>query len=113
MYRSTLAVVLLAISISVMSFGVENGSAAIESYFTGKQVTIKIDMPGTQKGVDLRFSKTTPLDWKEYSSRIKQFGSAIHKGDTVRITTIVVKKDMIEFQLDGGGFGTDQLTPEA
>jgi hypothetical protein len=24
----------------------------------------------------------------------------------VRITTIVVKKDMIEFQLDGGGFGT-------
>jgi hypothetical protein len=31
---------------------------------------------------------------------------SIRKGDTARVTTIVVKKDMIEFQLDGGGFGT-------
>ena len=99
MYRSTLAVVLLAISISVVSFGAENGSAAIESYFAGKQVIVKIVTPGTQKGVDLRFNKTTPLDWKEYSSRIKQFGSAIHKGDTVRVTTIVVKKTSLSFSL--------------
>ena len=46
------------------------------------------------------------MNWKEYSSRIKQFGAAIHKGDVARITNIVVKKDTIEFQLDGGGFGT-------
>ncbi len=62
--------------------------------------------PGTQKGVDLRYSKPSPMDWKEYSSRIKQAGTAIRKGDTSRVTAIVVKKDMIEFQLDGGGFGT-------
>jgi hypothetical protein len=30
----------------------------------------------------------------------------IHKGDTARITAFVVKNDRIEFQLDGGGFGT-------
>jgi hypothetical protein len=63
-------------------------------------------MPGTQKGVDLKFNKPSPMDWKAYSSRLKQFDAAIHKSDTVRVTSIVVKGDMIEFQLDGGGFGT-------
>ena len=36
------------------------------------------------------------MDWKDYSGRIKQFGTAIRKGDTARVTAIVVKKDMIE-----------------
>jgi hypothetical protein len=81
-------------------------AAALQSYFTGKQVVVKIDMPGSQKGVDLRFNKPTPMDWKDYGNRIKQFGVAIRQGDVARITSIVVKKDMMEFQLDGGGFGT-------
>jgi hypothetical protein len=76
------------------------------SYFTGKEVVLKIDMPGSQKGVDLRFNKDIPMDWKEYSGRIKTYGAAIHKGDTARVTGIIVKDDRIEFQLDGGGFGT-------
>ena len=67
---------------------------------------LKIDMPGSHKGVDLRYNKPAPMDWKEYGSRIKQFGTAIPKGNTSRITSVVVKKDMIEFQVDGGGFGT-------
>ena len=104
MFRSTVSVVFLAITVPLLALGAENTS--IESSFNGKQVALKIDMPGTQKGVDLRFNKPAPMDWKEYSSRIKQFGPAIHKGDTARITSIVVKKDMIEFQLDGGGYGT-------
>jgi hypothetical protein len=84
----------------------QDGAAAIQSYFTGKQIVVKIDMPGSQKGVDLRFNKPTPMDWKEYGSRVKQFGVAIHQGDVARVTAVVVKNDMIEFQLDGGGFGT-------
>ena len=80
--------------------------SALESYFNGKQVTLKIDMPGSQKGVDLSFNKPSPMDWKQYSSRIKQFGPAIRKGDVATVTSVVVKKDRIEFQLDGGGFGT-------
>ncbi len=84
----------------------EEPDSSIESYFSGKQVVLKIDMPGTQKGVDLRFNKTPPMNWKEYSTRLKQSGPAIRKGDVARITSVVVKKDMIEFQLDGGGFGT-------
>jgi hypothetical protein len=103
--RSAFAVALLAVVFTAWLHA-QTGADAIVSYFSGKQVVVNIDMPGTQKGIDLRFNKPSPMDWKEYSSRLKQFGVAIHKGDVARITTIVVKKDMIEFQLDGGGFGT-------
>lgn len=105
MYRSAYSVIFLALLVCVFPSNAQSGSA-LEAYFTGKEVVLKIDMPGTQKGVDLRFSKPSPMDWKEYSSRIKQAHTAIRKGDTSRVTAIVVKKDMIEFQLDGGGFGT-------
>jgi hypothetical protein len=72
----------------------------------GKEVVLKIDMPGTQQGVNLSFNKDNPMNWKEYSNRLKTAGTAIRKGDTARVTAVVVKKDRIEFQLDGGGFGT-------
>jgi hypothetical protein len=84
----------------------QSGAIEIQNYFQGKQVQLKIDMPGTQQGVDLRFDRGTPMDWKQYSSRLKKFGVAIPKDERATVTTIVVKKDMIEFQLDGGGFGT-------
>jgi hypothetical protein len=79
---------------------------SLSSYFTGKEVVLKIDMPGTQQGVDLRYNKDNPMNWKEYANRLKSNGAAIHKGDTARVTAVVVKDDRIEFQLDGGGFGT-------
>jgi hypothetical protein len=104
MLRSTVILVVIAVSIAAPTRAQDNATA-LQAYFSGKQVTLKIDMPGTQKGVDLRFNKPTPMDWKEYGSRIKQFGVAIQKGEVARITTIVVKRDMIEFQLNGGGFG--------
>src|ERR1700727_2443591 len=81
-------------------------AADVQNYFQGKQVQLKIDMPGTQQGIDLRFDRGAPMDWKQYSSRLKKFGVAIPKDERATVTTIVVKKDMIEIQLDGGGFGT-------
>jgi hypothetical protein len=81
-------------------------AADVQNYFQGKQVQLKIDMPGSQQGVDLRFDRGTPMDWKQYSSRLKKFGVAIPKDARSTVTTITVKKDLIEFQLDGGGFGT-------
>jgi len=103
---SRFACLLAALALVSASAVGQGGAAAIQSYFTGKQVIVKIDMPGSQKGIDLRFNKPTPMDWKEYGSRVKQFGVAIHQGDVARVTAVVVKNDMIEFQLDGGGFGT-------
>ncbi len=104
MFRSAMSGVLLIMALCTLPLGAQ--SSALASYFTGKEVVLKIDMPGTQQGVDLRFNKDNPMNWKEYSSRLKSNGVAIHKGDTARVTGVVVKDDRIEFQLDGGGFGT-------
>jgi hypothetical protein len=72
----------------------------------GQEVVLKLDMPGTQQGVDLRFDKDNPMNWKEYANRLKGNGVSIRKGDSARVTSVVVKNDRIELQLDGGGFGT-------
>lgn len=80
--------------------------SSLQNAFLGREVEMKLDMPATQQGVDLNFSSGQPLDWRTYSQRLKQFGVAIRKGDTPTVTSVVVKKDRIEFQLDGGGYGT-------
>ena len=93
-------------SAAVLAASAQGPQSSLQSYFVGKQVTLKIDMPGTQQGVDLRVDNDDPMDWKKYSNRLKESGAAIRSGDRSTITTIVVKKNLIEFQLDGGGFGT-------
>jgi len=95
----------LAVSL-FLSLAAAAQSNSVANAFLGKEVELKIDMPGTQQGVDLNFSSGQPLDWRTYSQRIKQFGVALRKGDTPTVTSVVVKKDRIEFQLDGGGYGT-------
>ena len=100
------SVILLAISMFTLSWGAQSGQGALQSYFVGRQVRLKIDMPGTAKGVDLRVEASDPMDWSQYSSRLKEAGPAIRSGDRATVTTLVVKKNLIEFQLDGGGFGT-------
>ena len=100
------SVVLLAMTLFALALGAQKDPSSLEGYFTGKEVTLKIDMPGTQQGVDLRYNKDVPMNWKEYSNRLKSNGVAIPKGATARVTAVVVKDDRIEFQLDGGGFGT-------
>jgi hypothetical protein len=104
MFRSVcVGLALMLCSLPVWS---QEDAASLESYFTGKEVVVKLDMPGTQKGIDLKFNKPVAMDWNEYSSRIKSSGIALRKGDSARITKFLVKNDMIEFQLNGGGFGT-------
>lgn len=107
MLRRSCAVLFLVTLFALSSFAVQgSGQSALQTYFVGRQVTMKIDMPGTAKGVDLRMDRDDPMDWKQYSGRLKEFGPAIRSGDRSTVTTIVVKKNIIEFQLDGGGFGT-------
>ncbi len=106
MTRFTQSVVVLAMALFTLSLSAQQDPNSIEGYFTGKEVLLKIDMPGTQQGVDLRYNKDVPMNWKEYSGRLKKNGVAIPKGATARVTAVVVKDDRIEFQLDGGGFGT-------
>jgi hypothetical protein len=99
-------VVGFALFVLTVASQAQSNPDALTSYFTGKEAVLKIDMPGTQQGVDLRFDKDNPMNWKEYSNRLKSNGVSIRKGDTARVTSFVVKSDRIELQLDGGGFGT-------
>jgi len=79
---------------------------SLSQFFEGKQVVVKIDMPGSQQGVDIYPEKGGMLDAKAYGKRMKSFPVALHNGDAVTVTTVKVKDKSIEFQLGGGGFGT-------
>jgi len=79
---------------------------ALRSAFEGKRVTLRIDMPGTSDGLDVHGDARQALDYKEYGDRLKRYGIAIRAGDSVTVTLVKMKKDLIEVQLAGGGFGT-------
>jgi hypothetical protein len=97
---------ILLLAIALVNWPSDAQTADPMQSLVGQEVVLKLDMPGTQQGVDLRFNKDNPMNWKEYANRLKSNGISIHKGDSARVTSVVVKKDLIEFQLDGGGFGT-------
>jgi hypothetical protein len=80
--------------------------ATLRSYFEGKRVTVRLDMPGDADGVDVHADARVAVDYGKYKDKLKRYGTAIHAGESVVVTLVKVKKDLIEFQLGGGGFGT-------
>jgi hypothetical protein len=84
--------------------------AALKAAFERQRVTVRIDMPGSDDGVDVRVQtgivSSINLDLPRYRNDLKRYGTAIRAGDSAMVTLVKVKKDIIEFQLDGGGFGT-------
>jgi hypothetical protein len=70
-------------------------------------------MPGTESGVDIYPTDPKPLDYPRYAERLKQNGTAIRSGQRAMVTKVRVKTSHIEFQLDGGGYGTmgDETSP--
>jgi hypothetical protein len=85
--------------------GAQNTSN-LSQFFEGKQVIVKIDMPGSQQGIDIYPQRNNLMDAKSYGKRMKEFPVSIRNGDMVMVTTVKVKDKSIEFQLAGGGFGT-------
>jgi hypothetical protein len=80
--------------------------AVLRDYFEGRSVTLKQPMPGTEEGVDIFPGTSRPLDYPRYAKRLKEHGTSIRSGESAIITKIKVKSKHIEFQLDGGGYGT-------
>jgi hypothetical protein len=78
----------------------------LKDFFEGKSVRVKLDMPATQQGIDLYADARRPINFEEYSARVKATGIAIKAGDSVLVTKVRVKEKLIEFQLAGGGYGT-------
>jgi hypothetical protein len=79
---------------------------ALRQYFEGRQVSVRLDMPGTDDGVDIFPGTDRPLDFPKYAGRLKQFGTALRSGQSAMVTKVKIKSKLIEFQLGGGGFGT-------
>jgi hypothetical protein len=79
---------------------------ALRAFFEGKSVGVKIDMPGTSDGVDVHADSSRAVDYQQYGNRLEAYGAAIRAGEGATVTLVKVKKDLIEFQLNGGGFGT-------
>jgi hypothetical protein len=80
--------------------------AALREYFEGRTVKVKIAMPGTESGVDVYPGTARPLDFPRHAARLKDNGTALKAGAEALVTKIKVKSKLIEFQLDGGGYGT-------
>jgi hypothetical protein len=104
--KSLYLLVCLVILLTCLSSAEAQNPNALSPSFEGKQVTVKIDMPATQKGVDIYPNRQPPLDAKSYGDRLKQFGVSLQKGETTMVTKVKVNKDNVEFQLGGGGYGT-------
>jgi hypothetical protein len=98
-------VVLVTLFAGVISAKAQD-SQALSQFFEGKQVVVKLDMPGSQQGIDIYPQHPNSLDAKAYGKRMKTVPIALHNGDAVMVTTVKVKDKLIEFQLGGGGFGT-------
>jgi hypothetical protein len=95
-----------ATSLVVSASATAQSDEALKSYFEGHRVTVRIDMPGTQEGVDVYADARRAFDMDGYRSNLRKYGVAIRSGESATITLIKVKKDLIELHLDGGGYGT-------
>lgn len=80
--------------------------ADLKAYFEGKRVTLRLDMPGDSGGVDVHADAKRAIDFGRYKDALKRYGTAIRAGDWSVVSLVKVKKDLIEVQLGGGGFGT-------
>ena len=76
---------------------------ALRTYFEGKYVRTKIDLPGTHNGLDVYYRRQPPMDLRTYQSRLNEWGAAVQAGSDIMVTTVRVKGKNIEFQLGGGG----------
>src|SRR5260221_8694523 len=109
MLRLLLSVCFLALSVPAYA----QSEAALIDFFEGKSVVVKIDMPATQQGIDVFPDARRPLDFAAYSARLKTTGVAIRNGESVLVTKIRMKDNLIEFQLAGRGYGTFGDDPDS
>src|SRR5918993_1177530 len=104
--RNTLRVLLSACLLAVSAPVAAQSEAELKDFFEGKSVRVKMDMPATQQGIDVYPDARRPINFEEYSARVKASGISIKNGDSVMVTRVRVKDKIIEFQLAGGGYGT-------
>jgi hypothetical protein len=106
MFNPVRASTAVAVVLALAAPATAQNEAALRSYFEGRHVTVRLDMPGSSDGIDVRADARAAIDYPRYRDDLKRYGTSIRSGDSVVVTLVKVKKDLIEFQLGGGGFGT-------
>jgi hypothetical protein len=107
MIRTRVSIVVAAgVALAMTVPAAAQNEAALKSHFEGRRVTVRIDMPGTSDGIDVEADASQAIDFPHYRDDLKRYGIAIHTGESALVTLVKVKKDLIEFQLGGGGYGT-------
>jgi len=71
----------------------------LQTFFEGKQVTLRIDMPRTSSGVNVYPERAQSLNYQQYSARLKANGVALQGGTRVVINQLKVKSSHLELQL--------------
>lgn len=107
MTRRPFVLAALVVALSLPASGVAQtprAEPALRQFFEGMRVTLRIDMPAASEGVNVPMDR--PFDQSRYKSRLGYWGVAIPAGQVATVTLVKIKDDLIEFQLDGGGFGT-------
>jgi hypothetical protein len=103
--RAVIAPLVVTVLAAVAAPASAQSEWELKQAFEGKFVIVKMDMPATQRGVDLYPDREPAVDFRAYSARVREFGVALKPGDRIMVTTVRVKKKNIEFQLGGGGYG--------
>jgi hypothetical protein len=80
--------------------------ARLKQYFEGRRVILKVDMPAARSGIDVSPEKPQQVDFSKIAKHIGEYGISLRTGDRPVVTEVEVSKDEIEFQLDGGGYGS-------
>ena len=91
---------------SLMLFTVQGlmyGQSGDLSALEGRKVRLKMDMPATSSGVDVRARRKPGVNLSELNNRLAVFGTAIRNGQLSTITSIKDTGRTIEVELDGGG----------
>ena len=93
--RPRLAVFILPVCVS--SYLCAQSEDALREYFEGRMVVLKQDLPASKTGMDVYPDSSSQTN-ADYSRRIKQFGVAIRRNDSVPLTSVRVKDKSIELQ---------------
>ncbi len=97
------------LSLFVAAPAVAQSEGHLRQGLEGTYVVLKMDMPATKEGVNLRADRLPHIERKKYDRKLARYGTSIHEGEAVHVTLIKVKKKMIEFHLGGGGYGSQYV----
>jgi hypothetical protein len=101
-----------ALVLALATIAAAQSEAILREHFEGRYVSPKLDMPGDSNGIDLKPGEDSLTNDFQIRTDLQRYGTAIRRGQRVKVTGVHVKKDHIEFHLDGGGFGSfkDRMT---